>query len=236
MDSLLRAHVRSAISAGAPVDIVKICESIYDAPAHTMADLRRRSRKRTGDAFEEFCKMYLTSVASMAEVWLLEEVPQEVLDELKMSRRDMGIDLIARDRGGNYHAIQAKFRRRKSKRVGLPWRELSTFYALCARTGPFAKHVVFTTADYVRRAGTSSTPQDRTIAIGTLRGITHFQWLAMLGEEEPPPPPPAKKTDEAVAAAEDELLSREELRARRVRYFALNLPRSERTEAPASAR
>ena len=79
--------------------------------------------------------------------------------------------------------------------------ELSTFYALCARSGPFRRHVVITTADYVRRAGRRSTPQDRTIAFGTLRNITSFRWMAMLRtteeeQERPPAPPPAAAFEE----------------------------------------
>ena len=226
MDDLLRAHIRSSLSTG--VDIVQICEGFYDAPAHTIEDLRRRSRKRIGDVFEEFCKLYLQTDPNMANVWLLDEVPQEVLDHLHLSRRDMGIDLIAQDVDGHYHAIQAKFRRRPtSKKIGLPWRELSTFYALCARSGPFRRHVVITTADYVRRAGRRSTPQDRTIAFGTLRNITSFRWMAMLRtteeeQERPPAPPPAAAFEEP---------SREELRARRLNHFL----RAQNTAAPASA-
>ena len=30
---------------------------------------------------------------------------------------------------------------------------VSTFYGLCARTGPYYRYIVMTTADYVRRVG-----------------------------------------------------------------------------------
>ena len=105
-----------------------------------------------------------------SDVWLLSEVPVEILDELGLKRRDLGIDLVLKHRLGGYSAVQVKYRAHtgwKSKNV-IGWKALSTFYALVKRSGPWKKYIVFTNADYIRHVGKRET-RDKTIAIGTLR-------------------------------------------------------------------
>jgi hypothetical protein len=63
-------------------------------------------------------------------VWLLREAPASVLAEIGLPRDDLGIDLIARLRGGMYWPIQAKFRSDQESQLG--WGNLSTFTALSA--------------------------------------------------------------------------------------------------------
>lgn len=98
-----------------------------------------------GTCWEEFCKEYAVHILNW-EVWTLKDCPY--LEELKMKRRDVGIDLIARDQNQNFIAIQCKFRKNFQR---LSWRDLSTFDALCMRTGPWFKHVVMATSTSVAR-------------------------------------------------------------------------------------
>lgn len=135
-------------------------------------------------------KMYFETiiwkgVPLYSDVWLLSEVPKEVLDELGLKRRDLGIDLVLRHncKTGGYSAVQVKYRVHtgwKSKNV-IGWKQLSTFYALVKRTGPWKKYIIFTNADFVRHVGKKET-KDKTIAIGTLRNIKMDHWLRMCGD------------------------------------------------------
>lgn len=82
-------------------------------------------------------------------VWLLSEVPDDTLSHLGLKRQDLGIDLIG-VKNGDYHAIQVKYRKKTGKKRILTWKQLSTFYALCLRTGPWSRYVVMTNCDYIR--------------------------------------------------------------------------------------
>ena len=70
-----------------------------------------------GNAFELLTKLYFKTnplYLDYDDVWLLKEVPQKELDNLKISRQDLGIDLIAK-KGKEYHAIQCKYHGDKNK-------------------------------------------------------------------------------------------------------------------------
>ena len=146
----------------------------FKAPAHNINELTKRKTTTKGNIFEIFCVMYLKSMKTAkgpkyANVWLLRDVPSEVLTELKLPSRDMGIDIIAQTNyhgnssnkstqllkygGGEYHAVQSKYRIKsiKKPRTALPWKELATFYALCSEANSFSKHIVMTNADYISR-------------------------------------------------------------------------------------
>ena len=61
------------------------------------------------------------------------------------------------------------------------WQELSTFYALCSRTGPWCKQIVMTTASSVRHQG-QKTPQDFTYAYQGFCGRPLSLWSTMVGD------------------------------------------------------
>ena len=110
---------------------------------------------------------------------------------------------------------QAKYRKRnKDKKTGITWKQLSTFYALALKTGPYKKHIVFTNADFVRHIG-KKTKQDETINYNSLNKINHFDWMKIanfsLNEET-----------ENLNIESDNLnqgLTREQLRLKRLIYF-----------------
>jgi hypothetical protein len=72
----------------------------------------------------------------------------------------------------------------------LSWKALSTFYALCLRSGPWDKYIVMTNCVYTRHQGKKTT-QDVSYCLKTLQNITKDEWLRMcnvhgakLGTEE----------------------------------------------------
>lgn len=136
----------------------------------------KRSTKILGDLFEAFCKLYLKNISKFQEVWFLNEIPDEIKTKLNLGR-DFGIDLIAFD-GSEYHAVQCKYRTRNQykQKTGIPWKDLSTFYALVTKTGPFKSHIVMTNVDYVRHIGEKSI-KDKSICYGTFKNITGQKWL-----------------------------------------------------------
>lgn len=159
--------------------LLKICNSYYEQPVYNLHDMKMRNKKVKGDMFEYFCQLYLKHCYGLKEVWLLNDVPVEIRKLLNLKKRDFGIDLIGIDENNKYYAIQSKFRKRtKTKKISVTWKQLSTFFALCERTGPYEKYIVFTTADYVRRIGKKSI-KDETINFNKLKKISHFDWMKM---------------------------------------------------------
>jgi predicted helicase len=161
-------------------EFLKDCQKWYEAPVHTFTEMRTRDNKKIrGDIFEEFCVLYLKHVKKYDSVWRLPDVPDDTLTKLGLKRQDMGIDILA-EKDGKYTAIQCKYKKHntmKPKNV-LGWKTLSTFYALCLRTGPWEKYIVMTNCDYVRHQG-KKTPKDLSICLKTLQNITKEQWTLM---------------------------------------------------------
>jgi len=158
---------------------IKEAAEFYALPAHSLQEMRTRENKKIrGDIFEEFCVLYLTHVLGYEDVWLLKDVPEDILTQLSMKRRDMGIDLVARHHG-EFYAIQCKYKKHEPlKKTYVTWKALSTFYALCMRTGPWKKHIVMTNCSYACHQG-KKTETDLSICLGTFRNITGDAWLKM---------------------------------------------------------
>ncbi|VVU95361.1 Restriction endonuclease [seawater metagenome] len=195
-------------------ELIYICQNYFDKPVHNMTDLKKKNQKLKGDIFECFCLLYMKYVYKLEKIWLLHETPEDVLLKVGLKRKDMGIDLIGQDKIGDYYAIQAKYRKRnKNKKTTITWKQLSTFYALVLKTGPFKKHIVFTNADSARHVG-NKTDKDLTITYNRLNKITHFEWLQMLELET--------KTDKYESSVEKKKLSIEQIRQKRLLYFSKN--------------
>ena len=123
-----------------------------------------------------------------------------------MKRKDMGIDLIAK-RGDLYSAIQCKYKKPTGKKTSITWKALSTFYALCLRTGPWEKYIVMTNCDYTRHVG-NKTEKDISICLKSFQALTKEQWIQLCQLEGQP-----------LAEPLGEPLSPDELRKARLRYF-----------------
>lgn len=161
---------------------IDICQQYYDGPAHSIAEIKlKQNTKLKGDIFEHFAHKYLQHAykTTFTNIWLLKDTPEEVLTKLKLKRHDLGIDLLAVDSSDKYYAIQAKYRKKGYKSVhGISWRQLSTFYALVNRTGPYERCIVITNADFVRHIG-KKTKQDQSICHGTLSKLPMDSWIKM---------------------------------------------------------
>ena len=81
-----------------------------------------------------------------------------------------------------YLKYVCKYRKKVSykSKIMVTWKELSTFYALCLRTGPWKKYIVMTNCDYVTHQGKKNN-NDLSICIGTFRNINKEKWLDMCG-------------------------------------------------------
>ncbi len=158
-------------------EFIKECEIEFNKPAHTILELKQRDNKKIkGNKFEEFCVLYLKHIHGLTNVWLLANVPDDILEKLKMKRNDMGIDIVA-EYNGKYYAAQCKYKKYENKKNVLTWKALSTFYALCLKTGPWEKYIVMTNCDYVRLAVKSD--KDQIICKRNMNNISKEGWLRL---------------------------------------------------------
>jgi hypothetical protein len=188
-------------------EFIQECQRWYSQPAHTLQELRTRdSKKIRGDIFEDFCVLYLKEVKRFQEVWLLEDLPDEHLALLSLKRRDMGIDIIVKHEG-EWYAVQCKYKSpTEGKKSYITWSALSTFYAMCLRTGPWAKFIVMTNCDYTRHQGPKG-PKDLSICLGTFRSTSSDEWLKLCN------------VSGNVMKKQTDTLTQEEMRALRLAYY-----------------
>jgi hypothetical protein len=78
-----------------------------------------------------------------------------------------------------YYAVQCKYKKNKTiRRNILSWKALSTFYAICLKTGPYDKYIVMTTCEYVTHQ-VAKCDKDVSICIKSFQNITKDEWLSM---------------------------------------------------------
>ena len=127
-----------------------------------------------------------------------------------------------------WFAVQCKYKTATAKKSYITWSALSTFYAMCLRTGPWTKYIVMTNCDYTRHQGEKG-PNDLSICLGTFRATTSDQWLKMCNVE-------GTKLAESASVIEAPIneviqlrqkptaqLTREEIRSLRLAYYAQNV-------------
>ena len=202
MDVQIKASIRTALSkSDKPVfaALDDIFQASFHKPCTNITELKRNNTKTKGTLFEVFCKLYLT-MRGYADVWLLEEIPPNVIAHCKLKTFDVGVDLVATvkipGRETNavedyfYFAIQAKYRSPTKDSQGrtvhrVNWRDLSTFIALSTTTGPplgWKGKIVMTNADNVVWRGNK--PADfKTYAKGTFNKIPREEWLKFIGSQ-----------------------------------------------------
>lgn len=132
----------------------KFCTEYSQPPAHSISELKMQTPDKilTGNIFEYFCKLYLKNILEYNDVWLFKEIPNNLRKQLCIGNKDMGIDIIATKDNQTY-AVQCKYRHRTKKLTGISWRDLSTFYALVSKTGPYSGNIIMTNTDYIKRIG-----------------------------------------------------------------------------------
>jgi len=212
---------------------IEMCQKWYEEPAHTLTEMRTRDNKKIrGDIFEEFCVLYLKNIKDYTNVWRLEDVPEDVLTKLSLKRRDMGIDIIT-EKDNQYAAVQCKYKTPTGKTSYITWKALSTFYALCLRTGPWSSYIVMTNCNYARHEG-KKTAKDISYCLKTFQNMTQDQWTSLCeikGNQLIEPPPLVMPVANAQILPEnttvkqnpwaslDRPLTQEELRAARLAYY-----------------
>lgn len=144
----------------------------------SISDLKRR-RHEIGVQWEKFCASYLLTCEGYVSVSRLCDVDEADLKACGLKRKDMGIDMIATNRSGERCAIQCKYR----SKGAVSWRELSTFYALCARTGPWSAEIVMTNQSRVAHEGTRRSI-DRTMTRRDFESIPRHLWQALAGIDD----------------------------------------------------
>ena len=236
--------VKTVASSQTIFDIfVKNCLDYHEQPAHSLAELRTvKSTKAKGDLFELFCSRFLKK--RYLNVWLLKELTEELKKQLKLplNRADYGIDVVCEAKDGCYSAVQCKFKapskprnisfRKKDgdvvSKVFYPcvnWSEIATFNSLCEASGPWKQRITMTTAPSVRRLGGVKNAADQSICCGTFRGLSVQCWQELLSKND-------KVTENKVANNKRpaSVLTLEELRAKRCRYFDERKKNSEEEE------
>jgi hypothetical protein len=185
MNNELFTHIKNTISCSLTSEnvfdkFIMLCQDYYEKPCHSLQEMKQmKSTKLKGDIFEHFCYLYVKHVMKIDEVWFLADLPNDIRTLLKLGKSDLGIDLIAKN-NNKYIAIQVKYRKQTKKNTLIGWKELSTFFALVYRTGPFEKHIVFTNVNGIRHVG-EKMDKDKSICIGSLRKIKQEEWLNMIG-------------------------------------------------------
>lgn len=155
-----------------------MCTQISAFPC-TDTRMVKNKKKMIGDLWEAFCKLYLERQCGFQSVLFLHELSDVELKKIGMKKRDVGIDLVAIDATGNPIAVQCKFR----SRGNVTWRDVSTFDALCSRTGPWHSHLVMTNADRVVREGCLH-PKDRSMTRAQFSTLARHEWLKLGGYGE----------------------------------------------------
>lgn len=156
----------------------KFCVSINELSCTTVHEINRL-KKEKGTIWEYFCREYILQNSSYSTAVLLKDVDSQVLQELSLKKVDVGIDMIAFDTENRPIAIQCKFR----KKGPVSWRDISTFEALCARTGPWYKKIVMTNATYVRREGRKN-DSDLTMGFNLFKSLKRHEWNVIAGYNE----------------------------------------------------
>jgi len=157
----------------------------YDTPGiKQMSDIKKAEKKFKGDMFELFCLLYLYHINEFQWVSLFKDVPRELLQQMNFIHKgDFGIDIIA-FKNNEWYAIQCKYRKREvttykgwSSDV-IPWSDIATFYALVAKTGPWNKNIIMTSAKQIRRI-TGKSPNDISLCKGTFQKLNTAEWYKM---------------------------------------------------------
>ena len=133
--------------------------------------------------FNAFCQLYLHHVLQLNHIWLIDNLPEDLLLELKIRRGD-GVDVVARDVYGRFNAISCIFK--EDTNVVTPM-ELIRFSNACSSYQQWNKIILFTNAGVVRR----SLHKLGIMLVGTrdFQHITEDEWTDMADCSHLPPPP-----------------------------------------------
>jgi len=93
--------------------------------------------KQIGDFFEIITKyifmLHCNYKSIVDKVWLYDQIPNHLFQELNIPNRDKGIDLVILMNDRSYYAIQSKFRSNTYETI--TWKELATFVGMTFGVG-----------------------------------------------------------------------------------------------------
>jgi tetrahydromethanopterin S-methyltransferase subunit G len=162
-------------------------------PCTGIAEFKRRTTTAVGRNFEEFGALILPKLYPLHQIWLWKDVPEGVRANMQWTSADVGADAVIQELDGTLSLVQFKYRTRKvthgrKNPNALTWKQLSTFYALAARSQGIKKLIVFTNCEFVRRKGQKD-ERDLTIAYTRLHNLPNTFWESLL------PPRPGQSLD-----------------------------------------
>lgn len=192
--------IRSGLAIGKPFDSVieGIRAKAETNKATNITEIKQTSKKVKGQLFEQFCLECARLMFGGA--WLIHDLPIETRKGLNLPSQDKGIDIVACKQaacvkdgtaqivGQEWYAIQCKYRNPNPKykhRSGVTWDSLSTFYALCARTGPvggWCKRIVMTNCHYVASVGVAD-KKDMIMDYTKFSNLPREFWSLMAGTQ-----------------------------------------------------
>ena len=177
--------------------------------SHNLSEVKdaKGKNKKKGDLFEELCLQLIlldppvfrqTSLHGVSQAWLFKDVPKVNRDKLYLSGKDYGIDIVVRKEDRSYLAIQCKYRKKPRKQqyyqdkkggrrpiaYRVKYKDLSTFFCLCDRTGPrrgWARRIVMTNCEGTNHQG-KKTEQDLSICRKTLERFDRSVWARLSGD------------------------------------------------------
>jgi hypothetical protein len=167
-------------------------ENYHNQPAHNIFQLKQKNTKYKGILLEFFCKKYFEKIEKVENAWLLKDCPSDILQKLSLDRKDYGIDIIIQE-DDKFSAVQCKYKAPKKLKkqleikynyLNVTWRDLSTFYSLCARSGPIEgwhKMIIFTNTKYVNRKGKKNS-KDRSICYNSLKNLSIDDFRNLINE------------------------------------------------------
>jgi hypothetical protein len=189
----------------------EIDDHFYNLKSRNMTELKQNKaiNKQKGTLFEDLVMdLILNNIIlkkhHISFAWKFEDIPNHLKQHLrlwdrhgKVTKKDMGIDIVAYTRDKKWMAIQCKYimkpiKRRVIQRAGktvyAPWMvghaKLSTFFALCYKTGPgkWDRRVVITNCPQVNYQGEKEKQVDISVCKGTFCKITREEWLMLVGD------------------------------------------------------
>ena len=160
----------------------------------------RDNKALKGRTWEIFVREWLLASQRYTNVWLLQDVPEEVLRKCSIERLDSGIDIVAELAQAEnalfynpktystaphtkYVAIQCKFRSpdKLGRTKRLPWSSVSTTVGLCSLTGPWARCLICTNAPGMGRKTVPVSGRFVTLAYRTFDKTDRDTWLRICG-------------------------------------------------------
>lgn len=161
-------------------ELMKDVNSYATRKVDNITDMRHKAcKKHIGDIWEQICKDWLETQDCYSHVYYLsewKEYSNSLPSSYQLGKQDIGIDLVAQLKNGNYVAIQCKYR----KSGYVTWNTLSTFVGLCERSGPWEKYIVMTNAKGITRKMRKS-DKDKYICLNVFKKTTREQWMKMCG-------------------------------------------------------